>query len=191
VLSSPRDPTIPSSSASPDGVPDVALVGWPQDEALRRRLAAARHPRLLLIDGTHAAPLAADELEDWVRYPLDPDELAIRIATLVHRASGVAPRAVALVLDDDGVLHADDRWVALSQLEGRLLAALLERPGELVHRPALVRAAWPGGAPADERALDGVLKRLRRRVAPLGVRIHTVNGLGLLLEYTPDRVPTP
>ncbi|HEV7758510.1 MAG TPA: winged helix-turn-helix domain-containing protein [Acidimicrobiales bacterium] len=194
MLSSPRDRTIPSSSASPDDVPDVpdvALVSWPQDEALRRRLAAARRPRLLLIDGSHAAPLAADELEDWVRYPLDPDELAIRIATLVHRASGVAPRATTLVLDDDGVLHADDRWVALSLLEARLLAALLERPGELVHRPTLVRTAWPDGAPADERALDGVLKRLRRRVAPLGVRIHTVNGLGLLLEYTPDRVPIP
>jgi DNA-binding response OmpR family regulator len=98
----------------------------------------------------------------------------------------VTPCATALVLDEDGVLHVDDRWVAVSPLEARLLAELLERPGTLVRRPDLVRAAWPATPPRDERALDGVLKRLRRRVAPLGVRIHTVSGSGLLLEYAPE-----
>jgi DNA-binding response OmpR family regulator len=176
----------PSSSGPPDGLPDVALINWPQDEALRRRLAAARLPRLLLIDGDQAAPLNTDELEDWIRFPLDPDELAIRTVTLLERSRDVRPRAMDLLLDDDGVLRADDRWVALAPLEANVLALLLERPGQVVHRPDLVEVVWPTTQPADERALDGVVKRLRRRVAPLGVRIHTVTGQGFLLDHTPE-----
>jgi hypothetical protein len=34
-----------------------------------------------------------------------------------------------------------------------------------------------------------VVKRLRRRVAPLGLRIHTVPRLGFLLDYTPTARP--
>ena len=170
----------------PDDIPDVALLSWPQDEELRRRLAAARRPRLLLVDALAAPPPADDELEDWIRYPLDPDELAIRTATLRDRARETGPRPRSLALDPDGVLRVDGRSVALPVLEARVLEVLLGRSGDLVHRRELVAAGWLGHPPADERAIDGVVKRLRRRVAPLGVRIYTLRRLGFLLDYTPD-----
>jgi hypothetical protein len=163
--------------------PDVALVRWPQDEATRRRLAAARLPRLLLVDRDQPPPPHADELEDWVRFPLDPDELAVRTSTLADRARDVPPRPLALDLDADGVLHVDGRWVALPLLEARLLAQLLEHPGEVVRRRRLLGATWPTATPADDRAVDGLVRRLRRRIGPLGVRIHTVTGLGYLLDH--------
>jgi two-component system, OmpR family, response regulator len=170
----------------PDHIPDVALVSWPQDEALRRRLVAARRPRLLLVDAASPPPPADDELEDWIRYPPDPEELAVRTATLHDRACEACPRPLSLVLDADGVLRADGRWVALPPLESRVLGELLACPGDLVMRRDLVAAGWPDDAPADERALDGVVKRLRRRVGPLGVQIYTLPRLGFLLDYTPD-----
>lgn len=161
---------------------EVELLRWPEEEATRRRLAAARVPRLLLIGEGEAPPLALDELEDWVRYPLDAAELGVRCETLQERARLVAPRPTGLVLDD-GVLRNGDRWIALPPLESRLFAALLEQSGAVVHRAALTDAGWPKGAPADDRAVDGVVKRLRRRVTPLGVRIHTVAGSGFLLDH--------
>jgi two-component system, OmpR family, response regulator len=170
----------------PDHVPEVALVMWPSEEALRRRLAAARSPRLLLVDADLPPPPPYDELEDWIRYPPDPDEIAIRVATLRDRARDVLPRALSLELDADDILHVDGRWAALPAVEARVFAALLERAGDLVSRRDLTAAAWLGEPPADGRALNGVVKRLRRRVTPLGVRIHTVRGLGFLLDYTPD-----
>jgi DNA-binding winged helix-turn-helix (wHTH) protein len=94
-----------------------------------------------------------------------------------------------VVLDADGVLHAQERWVAVPPLEARVLATLLEQPGAVCHRPDLTRAVWPEGVPADERALDGVVKRLRRRVVPLGVRIHTIARQGFLLEWTEGDQP--
>jgi DNA-binding response OmpR family regulator len=170
----------------PDHVPDVALVMWPHEEALRRRLAAARSPRLVLIDADLPPPPPCDELEDWIRYPPDPEELAIRVATLRDRARDARPRPLSLALDADDILHVDGRWAALPAVEARVFAALLEQAGDLVSRRDLTAAAWLGEPPADGRALNGVVKRLRRRVTPLGVRIHTLRGLGFLLDYTPD-----
>jgi two-component system, OmpR family, response regulator len=170
----------------PEHVPDVALIMWPHDQALRRRLAAARRPRLVLVDADRPPPPADDELEDWIRYPPDPDELAVRTATLLDRARDVTPRPTSLELDGDGILHADGRWVALPELEARVFAKLLERPGHVVSRRVLTAAGWPAEPPADTRALDGVVRRLRRRAAPIGVRIHTLPRLGFLLDYTPD-----
>ena len=170
----------------PDHIPDIALVMWPQEEALRLRLAAARRPRLVLVEAGLPPPPPCDELEDWIRCPPDPVELAIRTATLAERARDVTPRPLSLELDADDILHADGRWAALPAVEARVFAALLEQAGLMVSRQDLTAATWGSDPPADGRALDGVVKRLRRRVMPLGVRIHTVRGLGFLLDYTPD-----
>ena len=177
------------TSHAADLAPAVALLRWPEDASSRRRLAAARLPRLLLVGAGEEPPLDDDELEDWIRLPLDPDELAVRSDTLVERARHVAPRATGLVLDGDDVLRRDGRWVALPPLEARVFAQLLARPGEVVRRAALTDAGWPTGLPVDERAIDGVVKRLRRRVAPLGVQVHTVPGAGFLLDHVEMGTP--
>jgi two-component system OmpR family response regulator len=170
----------------PDHVPDVALIMWPQDEVLRQRLAAARRPRLVLVEADQPPPPPDDELEDWIRYPPHSAEFAIRTATLLDRACDVTPRPLSLELDADDILHVDGRWVALPAVEARVFAALLKRAGDLVSRRDLIAAAWLGDPPTDGRALNGVIKRLRHRVMPLGVRIHTVRGVGFLLDYTPE-----
>jgi two-component system response regulator MprA len=77
-------------------------------------------------------------------------------------------------------------WVALPPIEQRLLARLADDAGCVVRRAALEAATWPDGRPAHPRALDGVVKRLRRRLRPLGLAIHTVAGRGLLLEVVPS-----
>ncbi|HEY3141924.1 MAG TPA: winged helix-turn-helix domain-containing protein [Acidimicrobiales bacterium] len=164
----------------------MTLLCWPDDESARRQLAAARLPRLLLIGRGREPPVVDDELEDWVRFPLDADELELRTAVLLDRAREVPARPWGLRLDADGVLHREDRWVAVPPIEERVLARLLDHPGHVVHRDELVYAAWPETLPADGRAVDGVLKRLRRRVAPLGVRIDTVGRVGYLLDYARD-----
>jgi hypothetical protein len=182
VLSHHRDPAGIPSSAAADDHPAVALLHWPDDEPSRRQLAASRLPRLLLISPGVAPPHVVDELEDWVRFPLDAEELEVRVATLAKRARDVEPRPWGLVLDADGMLHHEGRWVALAPMEELVLARLLERPGEVVTRIDLTRAAWPEVTPADPRAVDGVVKRLRRRLASLGVRIDTVGRVGFLVD---------
>ena len=86
------------------------------------------------------------------------------------------------VLDEFGVLWRGDDWVALSPIAARLVSAFLTAPGRVLDRRTLGRAGWPDGVP-NERSVDSRIKVLRRRVAPLGVRIFTVRGHGYLAEF--------
>jgi two-component system OmpR family response regulator len=92
-----------------------------------------------------------------------------------------ATEAVPCWIDDCGLLHVGDRWVALPDTEWRLLAALLDRFGMPVRREALIDAIWAGGAVRDG-ALNVSVGRTRRRIEPLGLRIANVRGRGYVLE---------
>ena len=207
MLSQDRDrPTIPLTFGPPP-TPDVALIHWPDDDVTRRRLRTARRPRLLLVPAGTPPPIAVDEMEDWIRVPADPEELEVRIATLAARTAEVEPGAAptppgpavppvvpAVVahppdIDDHGVLRRGGRWVALAPIELLAVDLLLRKRGEVVRRDELTRACWPDGPPADARAVDGVVKRLRRRITPLGLRVHTVTGKGFLLDV--ETLPDP
>jgi two-component system, OmpR family, response regulator len=158
---------------------DVTLVQWPREEALRADLAAARRPRLLLIDADQAPPLVWDELEDWVRQAADGDELRLRAETLRRRARPPAPPWP--VLDAHGVLREGTRWTAVPPIEARILAPLLQRPEQVVSRAHLLESAWPG-EPSRNRLLDRRIMLLRGRLTPVGLVVRTVRGKGFLLE---------
>lgn len=75
-----------SALEDPSADDEVRILRWPAQEELRRRLADAGVPRLLVLNGGRRAPMTVDPLEDWLREPVDPGELALRSATLHHRA---------------------------------------------------------------------------------------------------------
>jgi hypothetical protein len=186
VSADPGAGSFGAPGAPPD--PDVALIRWPDDAAVRVRLAAAGRPRLLLVSGGEPAPLILDDGEDWVRLPASEEELRIRIATVAARARARAAARPRVPLPDaDGILRTELGWVALPPIEERLCARLAAEAGLVVRRADVATAAWPERPPTDPRALDGVVRRLRRRVAPLGLAIHTVAGRGFLLEAAPSR----
>ena len=83
-------------------------------------------------------------------------------------------------IDDGGLLHHGRAWVALPDLEWRLMQPLVEHMGELVRRDELTRAGWPGRAVAAS-ALNVRIKKARQRVKPLGLQITTVRGRGYVL----------
>jgi hypothetical protein len=158
---------------------DVVLLRWPAEQARRSELEAAGRARLLLLEDEAAPPVAADDLEDWIRVPAADVDLKARVEGLRRRIEGRGPTQPDL--DDDGVLRLGDRWVSLPPVEARLMAALLDRYGAVVSRDALARAGWPAGSPG-RNALDVHMLRLRRRLHPLALAIRTVRSRGYLLE---------
>jgi two-component system, OmpR family, response regulator len=97
--------------------------------------------------------------------------------------SPVEPHRVAgpVWLDEDGLLHAGAEWVALSDTEWRLVALMLDHRDHLVTRHELAEAAWPGRIVQDT-TLNVTMKRVRRRLAPLGLTVTTVRGRGFVLS---------
>lgn len=186
-------PAGPHPPTSPLLIPPdtVAVLDWPREAARRVELAATGTPRLLVLGPDDPPPLVWDEAEDWIRADADTTEVRARLTrlALLDRPGAVAdPPPVhrpAPVLDADGVLHGDGgRFTVIPLIEARLLHRLLERPRHVVRREALEAAGWPGRQPPP-RALDGRITRLRRRVAPFGLHVRTVRGIGHLVEVDP------
>lgn len=169
---------------TPDPRARVTLVRWPEQEAAREALRADGRARILLLNPSTPAPDPSDDLEDWVRIPVAEADLRARVRWLTHRAARERPGTEAEagpVLDGDGLIRVGPDWVALPPVEHRLARALLDRLGAVVTRDALSAAGWPDGAPG-RNALDVHVLRLRRRLAPLRLTIHTVRSRGYLLS---------
>jgi two-component system OmpR family response regulator len=156
---------------------DVALVHWPAEAERLRRLRARGEPRLVVVE--HGPPPTTDDfLEDWLRTPVDEEEVRIRLETLRARAR---THAEDLVLED-GVLRVGDRVVVLPPIQTRLASALLERRNAVVSRETLLRRGWPDEKPKDRNVLDVHLARLRRLLVGTGLEIRTVHRRGYLLH---------
>jgi DNA-binding response OmpR family regulator len=158
---------------------EVAQLAWPAERERRQELAAHGRPRLLLVEPDSAPPVAADEVEDWIRLPAPPDDVEARVLGLLRR---VEAREVGRPrIDHEGVVRCGEAWTALPPVEARLVRTMLGRLGAVVSRPALERAGWPDDTPA-RNTLDVHVHRLRRRLAAVSLRVRTVRARGYLLE---------
>jgi DNA-binding response OmpR family regulator len=81
-------------------------------------------------------------------------------------------------------VSTDERRIALTPTEFRLLAALAAQPDAVVRRRDLVRAAWPDGAIVHDNTLDQYVARLRRKLRELSdeTGIATVHGVGYRMQ---------
>jgi len=124
--------------------------------------------------------------DDYLTKPFHFAELVARLRALLRRAGADAAVAVGERLQLDPVAHAirsGDADVLLTPTEFRLLAALAARPGSVLRRVELVRAAWPEGAIVHDNTLDQYVARLRRKLRAAGAdaAIATVHGVGYRL----------
>jgi DNA-binding response OmpR family regulator len=142
--------------------------------------------RLLIVAPDAGPPPTWDLDEDWVHLTDDPADRAHREAALRRRmalAGACRPRP-RVAVDDDDLAHRAGRWVALSPTEAAVVRALAAREGRAVPRAELATAAWAAEV-RDDRAVDGVVRRARAKLAVLGVAIHGVSGVGYLLHVGP------
>jgi hypothetical protein len=170
----------------------IVSLRWPAEADRRRELAAEGIPRLLLVAPGARPPSPWELDEDWIAEDAPLEDRRHRERTLRQRLALVArPGAEVdhgLVVDDDGLVRRGGRWVALTDLELRLVRPLVAAPGRCVSRAVLLEAGWPGEARAT-RIVDGAIRRLRAKLRPLDVAVHGITGVGYLLEVGAGPVP--
>ena len=162
---------------------EVTLILWPGEPDLLTALRASGRPRLLLIGPHTAPPDLADPLEDWVRLPVEADELELRLASLRARA---ALQPAKPVIDDSGLLRSRGRFASLSPLEERLARPLLEHFEAVVPIDQLLDAGWPHGS-SNPDTLKVHISILRRKLLTLGLEITAVRGRGYILKHSDPR----
>lgn len=161
------------------------------DEVCRRIRATADTPILMLTGekGTEQRAKLLDlGADDYLEKPFGRNELLARVRALLRRAAATprpTPAGRVGPLEVDVAAHRASvagTALALTPIEFSLLAALAARPGEVVARRALLRAAWPDERDPDPEWLKAHLARLRTKLDAAGAPLpENVRGVGYRL----------
>ncbi|HSV84763.1 MAG TPA: response regulator transcription factor [Ramlibacter sp.] len=126
--------------------------------------------------------------DDYLPKPFDLDELEARLRALHRRRApaaepGAAPTIGGLRWDrESGAVYWRDEVLELPPREAALLHALLARPGHAVSKERLFELVFPGESDVQYEAIEVVVYRLRKKLAPTGLKLVTLRGLGYLLK---------
>ena len=130
--------------------------------------------------------------DDYLPKPFDLDELEARLRALVRRAGSAGEAAARAtpaaawcglhVASDSGAVTFEGQALDLTPRELSLLRALLTRPGQAVTKERLFDLVFAGEHEVQPEAIEVVAYRLRKRLAPTGVQLVTLRGLGYLLK---------
>jgi two-component system phosphate regulon response regulator PhoB len=122
-------------------------------------------------------------VDDYVTKPHSMRELILRIRSLSRRRSAAARgddslRIGALRIDRAARrVEVDGARVELTRRELDLLVHLADRAGRVQTRDMLLAEVW-GDVTDSGRVVDTTIKRLRKKLGPLGPAIRTVRGVG-------------
>ncbi|MFD0666306.1 response regulator transcription factor [Ramlibacter sp. MAHUQ-53] len=182
-------------AAPPDVVVlDLSLPGLDGLQVLERARAAGLATPVLILTargtvGDRVLGLNAGA-DDYLPKPFDLDELEARLRALARRRAEPAAAAPAsrievggLAFDkDSGAFYHAGQVLELTPREAALLQALVARPGHAVAKERLFELVFPGATDVQYEAVEVVVYRLRKKLAPTGVNLMTLRGLGYLLK---------
>jgi two-component system response regulator TctD len=126
--------------------------------------------------------------DDYLPKPFDLDELEARLRALHRRRAptgepDTGPGVGGLRWDrESGAIHWNGEILELAPRELALLQALMARPGHAVSKERLFELVFPNETDVQYEAIEVVVYRLRKKLAPTGTKLVTLRGLGYLLK---------
>lgn len=137
-------------------------------------------------DRLHGLEIGAD---DYICKPYSPKEVVARIKAVFRRLNGFStqqPSIAGFSLDKE---RFDARYqgqlLELTPREFRVLAALLDKPGKVYSRAALMDCLYEDEREVLDRAIDTHIKNLRRKIQEVAGKkelIVSVYGVGYKVE---------
>jgi DNA-binding response OmpR family regulator len=124
--------------------------------------------------------------DDYLPKPFEPEELVARLRAITRRRSGNASNVLTMGAlsfnTDTRELHFDGERLALSPRETALLELLMSSHGTAVPKTRIISAmsSWESNFSAN--SVEIYILKLRRKLAPAGVTIVTLRGVGYALE---------
>ena len=169
--------------------PDVALVDLELPDVsgmdLVERFAREADCGVIVVtaNGAEATRIAGLEIgaDDYIVKPAAPRELAARIRAVHRRLYRPEPEPVAqqghiLTIDPARrlLIGHGEASLPLTEAEAAALDALLEADGAAVSREALSQIALKRSLHADDRSVDQLVLKLRRKIASLGASERSI-----------------
>jgi two-component system, OmpR family, response regulator len=126
--------------------------------------------------------------DDYLTKPFEMDELEARLRAMARRKNlqfSARDMLGALVFDRTSrQLMQDESPLDIPRKEIATLECLLERRGRIVSKAQLITHVYGTGSDAEDSAIEPHVSRLRKRLAPFGIKIKTALGLGYMLEVS-------
>lgn len=138
--------------------------------------------------------------DDYVAKPFRPRELVARLRAIERRVLAVPAPGRTRTLDSDSpdfavagyclflqsrrLLDPSGAEVPLTSAEFDVLVALLEFRGKVANRDQIIEAVRRRNWSGNERAIDGIVSRLRRKLPMQDAQAHfirTVHGVGYMV----------
>ncbi|PKE30781.1 DNA-binding response regulator [Rahnella sp. AA] len=181
---------------------DVMLPGMDGYSVLEGLRAVKQTPVLML-----SARGSVDErvkglrrgADDYLPKPFSLIELVARIQALLRRRPSDGADITQLQIND---LHVDllsrrvtraGERVELTAKEFALLSLLVRHQGEILSKMMIAEQVWDMNFDSDANVVEVAIKRLRAKIdLPYPVKLlHTVRGMGYVLETRPERPVKP
>ncbi|TVY04297.1 response regulator transcription factor [Cohnella terricola] len=182
---------------------DIMLPGMNGFDLCRQIRKEAEVPIILIsardeeVDRILGIELGGD---DYLTKPFSPRELVARVNRLFHRVSSILqamdnPVALRpghatfevgelrLVLEERRVFWREEE-VEITLKEFNLLQTLTEQPNRAFTRDELLTLIWGDNYYGSDRAIDDLVKRLRRKIKELPVDTVWGHGYRLRMERT-------
>jgi len=125
--------------------------------------------------------------DDYLVKPFAMDELVARVRALGRRRT-VAPirrlQVGALRLELEPLqLFSQEGQIDIPRRELSLFSALAQSGVSTVSKTQLLDAMYGAGSDVDESVVEVYVSRLRRRIAPFGMKILVKRGIGYVLDF--------
>jgi two-component system OmpR family response regulator len=128
--------------------------------------------------------------DDYMAKPFDVREFEARVRSLLRRQAGLRSATVRLgevTLDlTTRQFAAGGQMLDLPPRERALLELFLTRAGKVVAKEAIVQSLTSLDDMLSDNAIEQYVSRLRRRIAPHGLGLRTVRGIGYMLEKSAE-----
>ena len=171
---------------------DVMMPGIDGFNVVRRVRGIRNQTPIIMLtarDGVEDMARSLDQgADDYITKPFSFHVLLARIRAVARRGPIRQPlilQVADLFLDPASQeVYRGTARVDLTPTEFKLLAALMRRVGQVVHREILLQTVWGFSGEAADNTLDAFIRRLRMKVDAGGPKlIHTVRTVGYCLRH--------
>ncbi len=124
--------------------------------------------------------------DDYMTKPFELRELEARVQALLRRSQGGFAQELVVGALRLNTFHHQfflaEKPLLLPSREQGVLEALMVQAGRVVSKERIAQRLVVGAEELADNAIEVYIHRLRRRLAPEGIRIRTLRGLGYLLD---------